>query len=197
MFDGPPVVVSYPSNQSNDTTPIQVLEPQNISWVDVVNASESIAPDRVIDMQDPHDQAKRVVRFEVKGCEVQVGWEEWQMMRSGMAKNMLPSQPAPEDEDKELATLDILEELVGKVVGLADQVAARGRQFNHRLRARKVALADRTSKRTLTVSQSAKPSALGVGCFGILVIRSYTGQIGFGPLRPADFLLHRQTTRIQ
>lgn len=135
MFDGPPTVVSSTSQDFGATQPI--------TWFDVVEASDAIAADRVTELDDPRDGGKRVVRFEVQDCELQVSWEEWQMVRSGMLQKMMPTQPVGEDEEKELGTLDILEETVGKVVGLADQVAARGRQFNHRLRARRTAIAER------------------------------------------------------
>ena len=65
------------------------------------------------------------------------------MIKSGLVQKMMPSQPVAEDEEKELGALDIVEETVLRVVNLADQVAARGRQLNHRLRGRRTAIQDR------------------------------------------------------
>ena len=149
MFDGPPLVIS--SHDEPHATPLPSL-----SWLDVAHASQN--PTNIHEFEDAAEN-KRVVQFEAKRCTVQVGWEEWQMVRSGLLQKMMPSQPVAEDEDRELGTLDILEETVSRVVALADQVAARGRQFNHRLKARRHAIAEKRQVDTLDINGVTTASA--------------------------------------
>ncbi|KAL9056637.1 MAG: hypothetical protein Q9162_002808 [Coniocarpon cinnabarinum] len=130
MFDGPPQVLG-PSYNSEVTS---------MSWFDVANASPN--PTQLTELDDPNT-GKRLVQFVAKGVTVQVSMEEWQMVSSGLLQKVMPSQPVAEDEEKELATLEILEDTISRVVALADQVAARGRQFNHRAQARRSAIIER------------------------------------------------------
>lgn len=65
------------------------------------------------------------------------------LISSGIPQKMIPPQPIIEDEEKELGTIEILEKNLGQICQLADQVAARTRQLNHRLKGRKQAILDR------------------------------------------------------
>ena len=57
---------------------------------------------------------------------MEISEEDFLLISSGMPQKLIPPQPIPEDEEKELATIEILERSVAQISQLAEQ----GQQFN-------------------------------------------------------------------
>lgn len=114
------------------------------SWLEIVefaatNPSEfslSTAPD-----------GRRVCQFNLNNAGVEIGEDDWRLIMSGALDRfrLVPPQPLEEDEGAELATLDILEKRLQKLIKDADEVARRARQLNYRLSGRKAAINSRRS----------------------------------------------------
>lgn len=109
MFDGPPHVVESPSYIESSVT-----------WLDVVEFAATY-PDRFILPPEDVSTGARVCDCWIKGCKVRVSEHDWLLVKSGALQRVIPPQPVREDEERELGTCEILEEIVGSVVGLADQ----------------------------------------------------------------------------
>lgn len=131
LFDGPPRVLK--SHGKDGTT---------VTWLDVVEFARN-KPEQFHLAQ--HSEGVRVCQFYTKQCRVQISEEDFVLISSGIPQKMIPPQPIEEDEEKELGTLDIVEKNLVQICQLADQVAARTRQLNHRMKGRKQAILDRRS----------------------------------------------------
>ncbi|ORY05919.1 hypothetical protein BCR34DRAFT_446131, partial [Clohesyomyces aquaticus] len=129
LFDGPPRVLK--THGKDGTT---------VTWLDVVEFARN-KPEQF--QLGQMSEGVRVCQFYTKQCRVQISEEDFVLISSGIPQKMIPPQPIIEDEEKELGTLDILEKNLGQICQLADQVAARTRQLNHRLKGRKQAILDR------------------------------------------------------
>ncbi|KAF1830429.1 hypothetical protein BDW02DRAFT_100879 [Decorospora gaudefroyi] len=129
LFDGPPRVLK---SHGKDTT--------TVTWLDVVEFARN-KPEQF--QLDQMSEGVSVCQFYTKQCRVQISEEDFVLISSGIPQKMIPPQPIIEDEEKELGTIEILEKNLGQICSLADQVAARTRQLNHRLKGRKQAILDR------------------------------------------------------
>ncbi|KAF2815693.1 uncharacterized protein BDZ99DRAFT_432385 [Mytilinidion resinicola] len=129
LFDGPPRVLK--SHGKDGTT---------VSWLDVVEFARNKSEQFQLGQMS---EGVRVCQFYTKQCRVQISEEDFVLISSGIPQKMIPPQPITEDEEKELGTLEILEKNLAQICQLADQVAARTRQLNHRLKGRKQAILDR------------------------------------------------------
>ncbi|KAL5115481.1 hypothetical protein ACEQ8H_006622 [Pleosporales sp. CAS-2024a] len=129
LFDGPPRVLK--THGKDGTT---------VTWLDVVEFARN-KPEQF--QLGQMSEGVRVCQFYTKQCRVQISEEDYVLISSGIPQKMIPPQPIIEDEEKELGTIDILEKNLGQICQLADQVAARTRQLNHRLKGRKQAILDR------------------------------------------------------
>ncbi|KAI4204589.1 MAG: hypothetical protein LQ346_001599 [Caloplaca aetnensis] len=129
LFEGPPKVLK--SHGKEGTT---------VGWLDVVEFARN-KPEQ-FNLEKMRDGV-RVCQFYTKQSRVEITEEDYVLIASGMPQKLIPPQPIVEDEEKELGTLEILEKSLGQVVQLADQVSARARQLNHRLKNRKNAIISR------------------------------------------------------
>jgi hypothetical protein len=107
LFDGPPKVLR---NHGKDGT--------TVSWLDVVEFARN-KPEQFTLAQ--MSEGVRVCQFYTKQCRVQISEEDFALISSGMPQKLIPPQPIIEDEEKELGTLEILEQTLGGVVQMADQ----------------------------------------------------------------------------
>lgn len=129
LFDGPPKVLK--SHGKEGTT---------VGWLDVVDFARN-KPEQ-FNLEKTRDGVP-VCQFYTKQSRVEISEEDYELIASGMPQKLIPPQPILEDEEKELGTLEILEKNLSHVVHLADQVSARARQLNHRLKNRKNAIISR------------------------------------------------------
>ncbi|KAF2124888.1 hypothetical protein P153DRAFT_350253 [Dothidotthia symphoricarpi CBS 119687] len=143
LFDGPPRVLK--SHGKDGTT---------VTWLDVVEFARNKSEQFQLGQMS---EGVRVCQFYTKQCRVQISEEDYVLISSGIPQKMIPPQPIIEDEEKELGTIEILEKNLGQICQLADQVAARTRQLNHRLKGRKQAILDRRA--TATPAPPIRPSS--------------------------------------
>ncbi|KAF2653061.1 hypothetical protein K491DRAFT_555055, partial [Lophiostoma macrostomum CBS 122681] len=129
IFEGPPRVLKSHGKEGTSVT-----------WLDVVEFARNKPEQFQLGQQS---EGVRVCQFYTKQCRVQISEEDFVLISSGIPQKMIPPQPIVEDEEKELGTIEILEKNLGQICSLADQVAARTRQLNHRLKGRKQAILDR------------------------------------------------------
>lgn len=129
LFDAPPRVLKAHGKEGTQ-----------INWLDVVEFARQ-KPEQ-FNLEKMRDGV-RVCQFYTKQCRVEISEEDFELLRSGVPQKMIPPQPIGEDEEKELGTLEILEKNLSGLVQLADQVSARARQLNHRLKNRKSAIVSR------------------------------------------------------
>lgn len=127
--------------------PFKILsrDPYNsrpVAWLDIVQFAKS----------NPHEfglvsspNRGRHCTFFLNGNEVEITEDDWRLIISGTLDrfNFTPSQPLEEDEDSELATLDILEQRLQVLIKKADEVARKARQLNYHLSGRKAAINSR------------------------------------------------------
>ncbi|KAI4275986.1 MAG: hypothetical protein LQ337_002807 [Flavoplaca oasis] len=130
LFDGPPKILNWTGKGGGNT----------IGWLGVVEFAQTY-PEQ-FNLQKTKDGV-RLCRFFTDQCHVEISEEDYQLISSGMPQKLIPPQPILEDEEKELGTLEILEQSISQVVQLADQVSGRARQINHRLRGRRKAIISR------------------------------------------------------
>ncbi|EAW07405.1 Zn(II)2Cys6 transcription factor domain-containing protein [Aspergillus clavatus NRRL 1] len=128
LFDGPPRVLK---SHGKDAT---------ITWLDVVEFAKS-KPEQF--NLEKSRNGVRVCQFYTKQCRVEISEEDFVLIASGMPQKMIPPQPIVEDEEKELGALEILEKNLQQIIQVADQVSARARQLNHRLKNRRTAIVTR------------------------------------------------------
>lgn len=106
LFDGPPRILKSHGKEAS------------VSWLDVVefarNKPEQFNLDKVRD-------GVRVCQFYTKQSRVEISEEDYVLIASGMPQKLIPPQPIVEDEEKELAALDILEKNLSQIISLADQ----------------------------------------------------------------------------
>jgi hypothetical protein len=109
LFDGPPMVVS---------TKTAGKDAASVTWLDVVEFARN-KPEQFTLAQ--MSEGLRVCQFYTKQCRVQISEEDFVLISSGMPQKLIPPQPVIEDEEKELGTLEILEQTLGGIVQMADQ----------------------------------------------------------------------------
>ncbi|KAL2863764.1 Zn(II)2Cys6 transcription factor domain-containing protein [Aspergillus lucknowensis] len=129
LFDGPPRVLKSHGKDS-----------PNVTWLDVVEFARS-KPEQF--NLEKSRNGVRVCQFYTKQCRVEISEEDFVLIHSGMPQKMIPPQPIIEDEEKELGALEILEKNLQQIIQIADQVSARARQLNHRLKNRRTAIVTR------------------------------------------------------
>ncbi|PYH42345.1 Zn(II)2Cys6 transcription factor domain-containing protein [Aspergillus saccharolyticus JOP 1030-1] len=129
LFDGPPRVLKSHGKDS-----------PNVTWLDVVEFAKN-KPEQF--NLEKSRNGVRVCQFYTKQCRVEISEEDFVLIASGMPQKMIPPQPIIEDEEKELGALEILEKNLQQIIQVADQVSARARQLNHRLKNRRTAIVTR------------------------------------------------------
>ncbi|KAG6997591.1 hypothetical protein G7Y79_00039g075530 [Physcia stellaris] len=129
LFDGPPKVLRSHGKEGT-----------SITWLDVVEFAKN-KPEQ-FNLEKTRDGV-RVCQFYTKQSRVEITEDDYELIASGMPAKLIPQQPIAEDEEKELGTLEILSKNIEHIVQLADQVSARARQINHRLKHRQKAINSR------------------------------------------------------
>ncbi|CAG8001092.1 unnamed protein product [Penicillium nalgiovense] len=140
LFDGPPQVLK--SHGKDGPT---------VTWLDVVEFAKN-KPEQF--NLEKSRNGVRVCQFYTKQCRVEISEEDFVLIASGMPQKMIPPQPIIEDEEKELGALEILEKNLQHIIQMADQVSARARQLNHRLKNRRNAIITRRENDASLHSQS-------------------------------------------
>ncbi|KAJ4386197.1 hypothetical protein N0V93_009090 [Gnomoniopsis smithogilvyi] len=132
-------------------------DPRNagpVTWLDIVQFSKASPSEFNLTTTD----RGRVCTFYLNGNQVEITEDDWRMIVNGTLDrfNLAPSQPLDEDEDLELATVEILNERLQVLIKKADEVARKARQLNYHLSGRKAAI---NSRRTSTLSPATHHSS--------------------------------------
>lgn len=144
LFDGPIKVIQ----------PSFALEQTPVTWLDIVTFARTNLSEFVMS-----DSAQgKVYRLWIKGGQIEISEDDYRLIMSGAPERMIPTQPVPEDETSELATLNILEVRLTMLIKKADAVASKARQLNYHLKGRKTAILARKAEHPGTISES--PSQL-------------------------------------
>ncbi|KAK8023603.1 hypothetical protein PG993_011669 [Apiospora rasikravindrae] len=127
------------------TSPPQTAFTQDpVTWLDIVEFAKSNPSEFVL---TPALAGHRVCQFRLKGVTVEISEDDWRLIVSGALDRfrLVPAQPLEEDENVEVATLEILEQRLQMLTRKADEVARRARQLNYQLSGRKAAINGRRS----------------------------------------------------
>lgn len=142
-FESPPKVVAShhknaSSNSAEDTT-------HQITWLEVIEFARSHPGQFTL---STFSEGRRVCQFYYpqKQLRVQISEEDFLFINSGRCQELIPPLPIWEDEEKEVATCDVLEAKLRELTNAADMVAARTRQLSHRLKGRRAAILDRRAE---------------------------------------------------
>lgn len=90
----------------------------SVTWLDVVEFARH-KPEQ-FNLEKQRDGVK-VCQFYTRQCRVEISEEDFLLISSGMPQKLIPPQPIPEDEDKELAAIEILEKSIAQVAAMAEQ----------------------------------------------------------------------------
>lgn len=107
LFDGPPHVFKPNGKDSS-----------GITWLDVVEFAKN-KPDQ-FNLENSRNGVP-VCHFYMKHCQVEISEEDYILIASGMPQKLIPPQPIVEDEEKELAALEIVEKNLQQIIQMADQ----------------------------------------------------------------------------
>ncbi|EZF26479.1 hypothetical protein H112_01356 [Trichophyton rubrum D6] len=160
LFDGPPRVIRSASASASGGgaggagggAAGDTAKETTVSWLDIVEFAKEF-PDKFT--LEKARSGSRVCQLDIKHARVEISEEDYVLIASGMPQKMIPPQPISEDEEKELGALEILEKNLVYIIQLADQVSARARQLNHRLKNRRNAIVSRRENdASLALSQT-------------------------------------------
>lgn len=118
FFEGSIVIVSQPNY------------PVTVTWSDVVLFAKGNADEFKL---SSHPDGTRRCQFPCKGCQVEIGEDDWRLISSGALEGLALEQSFDDDEKAEVATLDIIEQRASILYKKADEVAARARILHHTL----------------------------------------------------------------
>lgn len=120
-----------------------------VTWLDIVQFAKA-SPNEFTLTSNP--DRGRYCSFYLKGNQVEITEDDWRLIMSGTLDrfNLAPLQPLEEDENSELATLEIMEQRLQVLIKKADEVARKARQLNYHLSGRKAAINSRRTVRSPT-----------------------------------------------
>lgn len=116
-----------------------------VTWMDIVQFAKANPAEFTLTSSD----RGRFCTFYLKGNQVEITEDDWRLIVSEALDRFNLAQPLDEDENCELATLEILEQRIHVLIKKADEVARKARQLNYHLSGRKSAI---TSRRTTAKS---------------------------------------------
>lgn len=116
-----------------------------VTWMDIVQFAKANPAEFTLTTSD----RGRYCTFYLKGNQVEITEDDWRLIVSEALDRFNLAQPLDEDENCELATLEILEQRIHVLIKKADEVARKARQLNYHLSGRKSAI---TSRRTAAKS---------------------------------------------
>ncbi|KAK0633721.1 hypothetical protein B0T14DRAFT_79585 [Immersiella caudata] len=123
----------------------RALPSWNPNWLEIVNFAKSNPNDFTLTTAP---DGRRVCHFVMKSTHVEITEDDWRLIMSGAVDRfaLVPEKPLEEDEDAEIATLEILDPGVQALIKQADEVARKARQLNYHLSGRRAAIMSRRSQ---------------------------------------------------
>ncbi|KAM7201408.1 hypothetical protein V8F20_004872 [Naviculisporaceae sp. PSN 640] len=139
LFEGSIAVT--PLNHFTDTPGPAWCAP---GWLEIIDYATSNPRD--FNLTSTSD-GRRVCQFNMNNLLVEIGEDDWRLIMSGAPDRFrpVPSQPPEQDEEAELATIEILEKRLATLIKEADDVARRARRLTYHLSGRKAAISSRRS----------------------------------------------------
>jgi hypothetical protein len=136
-FDAPPRVIASHSHAGGSDLP-------QVTWLDVVHFAQAHPSQFTL---STFSEGRRVCQFYYpqRQVRVQISEEDYLFINSGRCQDLIPPLPIWEDEEKEVATCELVEKALRDMTAAADSVAARTRQLAHRLKGRRMAILERRS----------------------------------------------------
>ncbi|KAI0020706.1 hypothetical protein F4780DRAFT_360963 [Xylariomycetidae sp. FL0641] len=127
--------------------PQTIFASDPVTWLDIVEFAKS-KPGEFTLSATP--SGTRCCQFSLKGVQVEISEDDWRLIVSGALDRfrLVPPQPLEEDENAELATVEILEQRLQIMIKKADEVARTARQLNYHLSGRKASIHSRRSSST-------------------------------------------------
>ncbi|KAI0476411.1 hypothetical protein GGR56DRAFT_642529 [Xylariaceae sp. FL0804] len=124
--------------------PQGMFNPDPVTWLDIVEFARA-KPGEFTLSATP--SGTRCCQFSLKGVQVEINEDDWRLIVSGALDRfrLVPPQPLEEDENAEMATIEILEQRIQTLIKKADEVARRARQLNYHLSGRKASIHSRRS----------------------------------------------------
>lgn len=121
------------------------------SWMDVT-AFAKANPAKFTLTTTP--SGSRVCQFKIRGYHCTINENDWRLIVTGAFDRfgVLPLQGSKEDEEAELATVEIVEERLQMLIKNADKVAEKARQLSYQLSKRKAGIKSRQSRQSSTQS---------------------------------------------
>ncbi|KAI1327010.1 hypothetical protein F5Y16DRAFT_373011 [Xylariaceae sp. FL0255] len=131
-----------------------------VTWLDIVNFARSNPQDFQLSTMPT---GMRCCQFPLKGTQVEIGEDDWRLIKSGALDRfkLVPPEPLEEDETAEVATLDILEQRLQVLIKKADEVAGKARQLNYHLSGRKASIHARHGSKFQSVNPAQAPTNPG------------------------------------
>jgi len=110
-----------------------------VSWLDIVQFAKANPAEFSLTSAPGRG---RVCQFFLKGAQVEITEDDWRLIMSGALDRfrLAPPHPLEEDENAEVATLEIVEQRLQVLIKKADEVARKARQLNYHLSGRKAAI---------------------------------------------------------
>jgi hypothetical protein len=107
LFDGPPKLLKCHGKEGTSVT-----------WLDVVEFARNKPEQFTLGQMS---EGVRVCQFYTKQCRVQITEEDFVLISSNIPQKLIPPQPIIEDEDKEVGTLETLDNNLNTICASADQ----------------------------------------------------------------------------
>ncbi|KAK1758365.1 hypothetical protein QBC47DRAFT_374428 [Echria macrotheca] len=125
------------------------------SWVDIVKFARSNPGDIRLTTTD---DGRRVCRFVMEDVRVEISEDDWLLIMSGVINHFFtPAGPREEDEEAELATIEIVEQRLTQLIKQADDVARSARHLNYQLGLRKAKITSRLNQTSQARTGSLNP----------------------------------------
>ena len=103
-------------------------EPYTPIWLDILNFTASNPGEFNI---ITNYNGRQVCRFSMKNVDIEITDDDWHLITSGVLDRfgLVPPKPLEEDGKIKLATLDIVEDRVVRIIQKADEIAAKAHPF--------------------------------------------------------------------
>jgi hypothetical protein len=125
-------------------TPPYGVDGASVTWLDVVEFARSNPQDFTL---SDSRTGEKTCQCWIKQSNVEISEDDYRLILSGAPERMIPTHPLTEDENAEVATMEILEQRLSVLIKKADLVAGRARQLNYQLKNRKSAITNRRSSK--------------------------------------------------
>ncbi|CAI4218255.1 unnamed protein product [Parascedosporium putredinis] len=141
---------------------MKLLSEYEVRWADIIHHARS-NPTNFSTVVLPG--GGRICRFTLKGVQVEVSEDDWRLIATGAMNNLIPQGPTEEDENAELATVDILEKRLESLARTAEEVTRSANRLVHALRGRRSGIVEQMMQQPQQPQQGQQPQSGGATGF--------------------------------